>query len=142
MASQSVTRSEGTISRETIVTTEGIKAPPNPKSEALPRAKPEANPVEQPAAKPEAKTAARVEPKPEGQWSVQVGASRIQTDALRLAKKLKAKGYDTHVAEGRSQGRAWYRVRVGHLATKHEAQVLLNILKSKEGLGGAFLVGP
>jgi cell division septation protein DedD len=61
---------------------------------------------------------------------------------LKLAKKLKDKGYDTHVAEARSHGRMWYRVRVGHFATKHEAQALLNILKSKEGLGSAFLVGP
>jgi cell division septation protein DedD len=130
MASQSVTKSEGTISRETIVTTEGIKAPPKPKGEAKPLAKP--------IAKPEAKPVA----KPEGQWSVQVSASRIETESLKMAKRLKDKGYDTRVVETRSQGHTWYRVRVGHLATKREAQALLNILKSKEGLGGAFLVGP
>lgn len=114
MVSQSVTKSEGTISRETIVTIEGREAPPKPKSEV----------------------------KPEGRWSVQVKASQIQSDSLGLAKKLKDKGYDTKVVEAQVQGRTWYRVNVGHFVTKQEAQVLLNILKSKEGLGGAFLVGP
>ncbi len=114
IASQSVTQSEGTISRETIVTVESPEPPPRPKSEA----------------------------KPEGQWAVQVRASQIQSDSLGLAKKLKAKGYDAQVVEGQIQGRTWYRVHVGHFVTKQEAQALLNTLKSKEGLSGAFLVGP
>jgi cell division septation protein DedD len=146
MASQSVSKSEGTISRETIVTTEGNKAPPKPKGNAKPLEKPEAMPVARPLEKPEAMPVARPvakpEAKPKGQWSVQVSASRVQSDSSKLAKKLKDKGYDTQVVETRSHGRMWYRVHVGHLATKQEAQALLNLLKSKEGLGGAFLVGP
>ena len=114
MVSQSVTKSEGTISRETMVTIEGLEAPPKPKSEI----------------------------KPEGQWAVQIRASQIQRDTLGLANKLKDKGYHTQVVEAQVQGRTWYRVRVGHFATKQEAQALLNILKSKEGFGGAILVGP
>jgi len=114
IASQSVTQSEGTISRETIVTVESPEPPPKPKSEA----------------------------KPEGQWAVQVRASQTRSDSLGLAKKLKAKGYDAQVVEGQIQGRTWYRVHVGHFVTKQEAQALLNMLKSKEGLSGAFLVGP
>jgi cell division protein FtsN len=114
IASQSVTKSEGTISRETIVTVEGPEAPPKPKSEV----------------------------KPEGRWSVQVKASPIRSESFGLATKLKDKGNDTQVVEAQVQGRTLYRVRVGHLATKQDAQALLNLLKSKEGLGGAFLVGP
>lgn len=126
IASQSVTQSEGTISRETIVTVESPEPPPKPKSEVK--------------SKNELKPESAV--KPEGQWSVQVRASQIQSDSLGLAKKLKAKGYDTEVVEAQIQGRTWYRVHVGHFVTKQEAQALLNTLKSKEGLSGAFLVGP
>jgi cell division septation protein DedD len=130
IASQSVTKSEGAISRETFVAVEGVEAPPKPNVEV----KPETKPLAKPEAKPEAK--------PKGQWSVQVNASRNQTDSLKLAKKLKDKGYDTQVVEAHVQGRTWYRVRVGHFATKQDAQALLNILKSKEGLGRALLIGP
>lgn len=146
MASQSVTKSEGTISREIVVTTEGINAPPRPKGEAKPEAKPlakpEAKPIARPVVKPEGTPVAKPEAKPQGPWSVQVKASQIQSESLGLAKKLKNKGYDTQVVEAQIQGRTWYRVRVGHLATKQEAQALLNTLKSKEGFVGAFLVGP
>ncbi len=123
IASQSVTQSEGTISRETIVTVERPEPPQKSKSEL----KPESH---------------KSEVKSERQWSVQVRASQIQSESSGLAKKLKDKGYDTEVVEAKVQGRTWYRVHVGHFATQQEAQALLNTLKSKEGLSGAFLVGP
>ncbi len=123
VASQSVTQSDGTISRETIVTVEKPEPAPKPKTEV----KPEDH---------------KAEVKPQRRWSVQVRASQIQSESSGLAKKLKDKGYDTEVVEARVQGRTWYRVHVGHFATQQEAQALLNTLKSKEGLSGAFLVGP
>ena len=123
LASQSVTQSEGTISRETIVTVEKPEPAPKPKAEL----KPEGH---------------KSEVGPERQWSVQVKASQIQSESLGLAKKLKNKGYNTQVVEAQIQGRTWYRVRIGRFATQQEAQALLTTLKSKEGLSGAFLVGP
>lgn len=155
IASRSVTQSEGTISRETVVTIEGVEGPPKPQSETKPElkpAKPDAQPEGQvrpelqakpePQVRPERAVKPEIQTKPEGQWSVQVRASQVQSESFGLAKRLKDKGYDAHVVEGQVQGQIWYRVRIGHFVTKQEAQALLNTLKSKEGLSGTFLVGP
>ncbi len=149
IASRSVTQSEGTISRETVVTTGGVEAPPKAESDVKSegQAKPEGQikpegPVRSEGqTKPEGQIRSE-QAKPKGQWSVQVRASQVQGESFGLAMKLKDKGYDAHVVEGQVQGQTWYRVRVGHLVTKQEAEALLNALKSKEGLTGTFLVGP
>lgn len=103
-----LTRSEGTISKEVVVTVEEIAKPSQP-------------------AKPKAK------------WSVQVRAFSSQNESSELSKKLQHKGYDAYVVEASVGGQTWYRVRVGNVATREEAQSLLKILKSKEGFSDAFL---
>jgi DedD protein len=90
---------------------------------------------EAPAQKmPEAQTAKAEMAKREGPWAVQVTAYSIENEAKALAKKLKDKGYDAYVVTSQVKGRAWYRVRVGHLETRDQAQQLQETLKQKENL--------
>jgi hypothetical protein len=86
----------------------------------------------QKSAVPKAKKAGSV-------WSVQVNAFKRQNDARRLTKRLKDKGYDAFVVSTKRNGRIWYRVRVGHLATKNGAKRLLEKLQKKEKFTKAIL---
>lgn len=55
-------------------------------------------------------------------YFVQAGAFRTQADADALSAKLQAQGFDTKVSEREQAGRMVYRVRVGPLSTKEEAE--------------------
>ena len=58
-------------------------------------------------------------------YSVQVASSRNREDSERLQQKFIAYGYESHVLVADLGDRGiWYRVRVGNLATKEEAEVL------------------
>ncbi len=46
-------------------------------------------------------------------WHVQVGSFSTRDHADRLARQLKSKGFGASVSQSVSQGRNWYRVRVG-----------------------------
>jgi cell division septation protein DedD len=72
-------------------------------------------------------------------WTVQIKSSPDKKFADTWADRLKAKGYDAFVVEGDVKGQTWYRVRVGHLAARQEAEALRIALESKEGLSGGFL---
>ncbi len=65
-------------------------------------------------------------------WAVQIKAFTRRGDARILANKLKDKGYDAYLISITIKGRTWYRVRVGHLATQSQAQLLLERLKRRE----------
>ena len=104
-----LTKSEGTISKEVVVTVEEIAKPSQPA-------------------------------KPNGKWSVQVRAFSSRNESSELIKKLQHKGYDAYVVEAPVGGQPWYRVRVGNMATREEAQALLKVLKSKDGFSDGFLV--
>jgi DedD protein len=78
--------------------------------------------------------AAKTKSAREANWTVQVNAYPNERDAEALAKKLKDKGYDAYVASTNVKGRAWYRVRVGHLETREQAQDLQETLRQKENL--------
>jgi len=67
-----------------------------------------------------------------GVWTVQLNAFPQERDADRLAKRLKDKGYDAYVASTDIKGKTWYRVRVGHFATREEARALQEELRVKE----------
>lgn len=85
------------------------------------------------------KTAAKIETS-RGDWTVQVNAFPHERDAKELAKKLMDKGYDAYVVPVDVKGRPWYRVRVGHFATREEARELQETIKSKENLSNAIAV--
>ena len=76
---------------------------------------------------------------PELLWTVQVKSSPGKKIADIWADRLKTKGYDAFVVETDIKGQTWYRVRVGRLATRQEAEALRSTLESQEGLSGAFL---
>lgn len=73
-------------------------------------------------------------------WTVQVYASRQESDASQVAGKLKARGYDAYVVSAEVQGKAWHRVRVGRFETRDEARRLLETLKARENLAKAIVV--
>ena len=58
-------------------------------------------------------------------WSAQVAAYAQRSDAERVAKKLRARGYDARVTEARP-----YRVRIGRFATRGRAAALVEKLKA------------
>lgn len=77
---------------------------------------------------------------PEGVWAVQVNAFVDEQPALGLVQRLKERGYDAYVVKASIRGRIWYRVRVGHLATRQEATEIQKVLKTKEKFTNAITV--
>jgi cell division septation protein DedD len=67
-------------------------------------------------------------------WFVQVGSYPEQKTAERIAKKLSDKGYDTIVVAADIQGKKHYRVRVGRLASRADAEKLQRVLRDRENL--------
>lgn len=76
-----------------------------------------------PAAKPAAKPTTDVPAATDAaRYSIQVASSKDASDTQRLAGKLTAAGYDARVVAADIPGRGrWYRVRVGHFATRQAA---------------------
>jgi DedD protein len=72
-------------------------------------------------------------------WTVQVKSSPDKKFADIWADRLKTKGYDAFVVAADIKGQTWYRVRVGHLTARQEAEALRTTLESQEKLSGAFL---
>jgi DedD protein len=65
------------------------------------------------AAAPSAPRAAPSERPVSGGWAVQVGSFASRENAERLARKLKGKGFESHVSESSGNGKRLWRVRVG-----------------------------
>lgn len=87
----------------------------------------------------------RTQAKPQtaqGNWSVQVKAFSAKSPSLGLVKHLEDKGYKSYSVEAQLKGTTIYRVRVGYLATRKQAEELRGVLRSKEGFRDAFLVVP
>lgn len=78
-------------------------------------------------------------PQREKLWSVQVGAFRSEQDAVKVAKTLRAKGYEAYVIRAEVGGAVLYRIKVGRFAKRGEAEKLLILLKDKEAYRTAFL---
>ena len=58
----------------------------------------------------------------EGGYQLQVSSFRVQTEAQRLAEKLREHGHKAYVVDADVPGRGkWFRVRVGPFATAHAA---------------------
>jgi cell division septation protein DedD len=72
-------------------------------------------------------------------WTVQASATTDINDAKALLDHLKAKGYDAFIVEAEIKGHSWYRIRVGTLANRQEAEALGKTLQSKEGFRDAFI---
>ena len=84
----------------------------------------------------EAATSADIAPQPTGAagFAVQVGAFADGDTAERLADALRAKGYAVTVVAGTGAGASRWRVRVGPLASREEADGAAARLKREETL--------
>jgi cell division septation protein DedD len=67
-----------------------------------------------------------------GAWAVQVGSFAKEKDAKAAADRLKDKGHDAYVVTSDVDGKRWYRVRVGHVATKADAEALQKKLSTEK----------
>jgi cell division protein FtsN len=56
-------------------------------------------------------------------WSVQVGAFPDVESATKRVTGLKDKGHDAYHLAVRIQGITWYQVRIGHFASRAEANI-------------------
>jgi hypothetical protein len=65
-------------------------------------------------------------------YSVQLGAFRIEKNALALAEKLKKRGYDAFILN--KPGDVLHRVLVGRFGSRQEAAVQAKVVLQKEGM--------
>ena len=72
-------------------------------------------------------------------WSVQISAAPTKNIADKLAQQLKAKGYDGYVVEANVKGQTYYRVRVGRLPNREEAESTRQSLALHESYEQAFV---
>lgn len=73
-----------------------------------------------------------------GTYQVQVQALADRSSADRLARDLRARGYEADVSAAKVGGQTLYRVRVGTFATENDAREVVAKLR-REGYAGAFL---
>lgn len=90
-------------------------------------------PVQRTAAAAPRRAAPRAPTPPAGRFSVQVSAFARADSARSMADELRANGVPAQVVDTRS-GNARYKVRVGPLATKAEAQRMAQRLTRERGL--------
>jgi len=86
------------------------------------------------------KSETKAAPPSQGEWTVQINAFPHERDAKNLAKSLADKGYDAYVMPVEVKGKAWYRVRVGHFATREKAKELQDTMVKKENFNTAVAV--
>jgi len=72
-------------------------------------------------------------------WTVQVNATTNMEQAIDLARRLKAKGYDAYTVQAPLRGQTWYRVRVGRYASHDKAKEMESRLKDTEKLDNAYI---
>ena len=71
---------------------------------------------------------------PELRFAVQVGAFGESSAAESLAQRLRAKGFDVYVSPSTPEGGARWRVRVGPVSTREQAERMAARLKAEEKL--------
>jgi DedD protein len=94
----------------------------------------EAAASEDPAPQPTAAVDFAPQPTGAAGFAVQVGAFADGDAAARLADSLRAKGYAVYVVAGTGAGASRWRVRVGPLASREEAEGAATRLKRDETL--------
>jgi DedD protein len=70
----------------------------------------------------------RAAPAASGDWVVQLGSFGEEANARRLAERVGTFGHKATVASLRSGGRTLYRVRVGPMATRAQADATASAL--------------
>ena len=85
--------------------------------------------VEPPKSYPTPETpAASDESAGEGQYSVQIAAYNVKSQAAAMAARLKKRGYEARV----SGSSAPFRVRIGRYTTEAQATAVMRSLKAKQ----------
>ena len=85
------------------------------------------------AQKPRASASAQV-------WVIQIASFAREADARALAAKLKEKGYNVNVLSSEVVGQPRYRVEVGPLANRNEAQAMQKELATVHKLEQSFVL--
>lgn len=75
-------------------------------------------------------------------WAVQVGSFGTEANALGLRDSLRSKGYKAYTERIHSNGKTFYRVRVGPTLARAEAERLQAELARKESLQGLVVPHP
>ncbi len=87
-------------------------------------------------------TASRVSNPVASGWAVQVGVFSTNETAEKLAGELRGAGFEGYVERLPSSGKVLYRVRVGPLARRADANKVLADLKAKRSLEGLVVTYP
>ncbi|MDO8552942.1 MAG: SPOR domain-containing protein [bacterium] len=69
-----------------------------------------------------------------GKWKVTLAEANNQDDALRIYDRLRDAGYAAEIRPLKSAAGQIYRVRISHLPSRQEAEVLAGKLKGKMGI--------
>lgn len=121
-------------------------APPTPAQDSVavqePASTPSATPQPATVTEPKPVVAAPQIPKELASWAVQVGSFGTEANALGLRDSLRSKGYAAYTETTRSGGKTLFRVRVGPIIERSEAESLQSVLARKESLKGLVVPHP
>ncbi|NIX15826.1 MAG: hypothetical protein GWN11_08075 [Candidatus Dadabacteria bacterium] len=67
-----------------------------------------------------------------GQYTIQIGSFKNESDAKSLQNKLKSKGYPAFLKQVTIGEDTWFRLRIGTFETKDQAKIYGDILLKKE----------
>lgn len=73
------------------------------------------------------------------EWTVQASATTDPVQAVVLARRLRARGYDAYTVQGPIAGVTWYRTQVGKFADRAAASAVEARLRREEKLEAAFV---
>ncbi|MGH7930560.1 MAG: SPOR domain-containing protein, partial [Candidatus Binatia bacterium] len=73
-------------------------------------------------------------------WAVQVASYARETDARAFAARLKDKGYSVNIVSSEVAGQSRYRVEIGPLANRSDAQAIQTELATVHKLDQALLL--
>lgn len=72
-------------------------------------------------------------------WGVQVASMKSQDEAAEKVKSLEKLGFSSYIEEASVNGKSYYRVKLGPVATKAEAQALKEKASQYKELSGAYV---
>ncbi|WP_198019440.1 SPOR domain-containing protein [Thioalkalivibrio paradoxus] len=124
---------------EPLVSPPAREPSPPPAAAGTPSARPEAS--AQPSTAPPAPASAEAERERAG-WVVQVGSFGRERNAREQAQRLREAGFTTFIERARLEDREVWRVKVGPLVQRDEAQRLRDEIRSKVDVTGIVVAHP
>jgi DedD protein len=106
-------------------------ATPAPPAASGPVAARQPPPAVEPAPRAAIATAASAPKSPGSGWAVQLGSFSSQATAERLSAELRRDGYDAFVMPVKSNSATLYRVRIGPVPSREQADATLRQVKGK-----------